>query len=216
VTARADFISAVGPRLLHCTAQTNLEGIRAFGLLPAAALARLAGQDPCDLVLRAQRSVLRLNDGKSAQLNHQLPILRGRAAADRIVEGYSAAAWAAQLDRRVFFWPERAGRRFVESVARDSAVALIWVPSGVLFDLVAGALDLSPINSGNFRQGGAQAARGDWLDVPATAGRAAFRENRMRRGLKATPDKVCEVSLPGGLSRVAWQRLWPDINWYET
>lgn len=195
MTARADFLRAVGPRLLHCTARSNLTGIRLNGLLPPSVLARKAQHDPHTLALRRDRIMLHLPDSTTARLNHQLPILHGLAAANRIVDGHDAASWARQLDHRVFFWPERKGRAFVESIRRDADTALIWLDSAALFDTLAPALWLSPINSGNFRQGGAKAQRGDWIYCRATDGIGLFRTNRRNRGLIAGTDTVSEVSL---------------------
>ena len=64
-------------------------------------------------------------------------------------------------------------------------------------------LDVCPINSGNFRQGGANTLRGDWIYTPIRQGLDTFRSNRQRRGLKHTADSVKEVSLRGGLTAAA-------------
>ncbi|MBQ2262167.1 MAG: hypothetical protein II336_12440 [Loktanella sp.] len=197
MTARADFVRAVGSRLLHCTARANLGGIATYGLLPPALLARLAGQDPQRLALRRDRLVLTMPDGSTAQLNHQLPILHGLAAANRVVDGHDAISWACQLDERVFLWPQRKGDAFMKSVERDSDIACLSFDTGAVFDLCADRLWLSPLNSGNFRQGGAHARRGDWIYCRASDGITAFRNNRRDRGLVAGTDIVGEVSLTG-------------------
>lgn len=137
--------------------------------------------------------------GIDATLNHQLPILHGRDAADSIVDDYDAASWAEQLDTRVFFWPERRGREFAVSIARYVPLKVLWLDTGRLLETCSDRLHLSPINSGNFRQGGAKARRGDWLYVPVTRGMPAFRHNRRRRGLVSSTDQVKELSLAGGL-----------------
>ncbi|WP_019955192.1 DUF7002 family protein [Yoonia vestfoldensis] len=195
MTARSDFIRACGVRLLHCTARSNLTGIRLNGLLSPDLLAQKARRDAASLALRRDRVVLHLPDSTTAKLNHQLPILHGLAAANRVVDGHDAASWARQLDRRIFLWPERKGRAFVESIRRDADIALIWFDTGALFDALAPVLWLAPINSGNFTQGGAHARRGDWIYCLASDGLAAFRENRRKRGLIAGTDTVSEVSV---------------------
>ena len=212
MTARAAFLRAVGPRLLHCTARGNLSGIHLNGLMPPALLAQKARRDPAALALRRDRVLLTLPDSTSARLNHQLPILQGLAAANRIIDGHDVTSWARQLDARVFFWPAHKGRAFADSIRRNSEIALIWFDSGALFDALGPALWLSPINSGNFRQGGARARRGDWLYCRATDGIAAFRHNRRDRGLIACTDRVSEVSLTGAISARLFHDLAPDID----
>ncbi|WP_306132878.1 DUF7002 family protein [Roseivivax marinus] len=139
--------------------------------------------------------------GHTARLNHQKPILHGLAAANRVVEGHDAASWAEVLNARVFFWPERHLRGpFLASVQRDLETAVIWLDTEALLDRASDRLDLSPINSGNFTQGGAHARRGNWLFVPARAGLEAFRRNRQARGLVRAPDAVKEISLRGALA----------------
>lgn len=199
MTARDEFVRAVGERLLHVTARGNLSGIQRYGLMPPANLARLCGVDPESLILRKDRRVLTLPDGTKAQLNHQLPIHYGLAAANRIIDAHDARSWARQLDHRVFLWPEKRWLSFEASVARETDSASLWINSAKLFDVVADDLWLAPINSGNFRQGGAHARRGDWLYCQATAGLQAFRTNRQRRGLTKRTDRVYEVSVTGKL-----------------
>ncbi|MEM8654639.1 MAG: hypothetical protein AAGF36_07815 [Pseudomonadota bacterium] len=100
-----------------------------------------------------------------------------------------------QLDARVFFWPERRGQAFAKSIQRDLDISVLWLDTAKFAEALGQYIDLSPINSGNFTQGGAHARRGDWLYVPLTAGLDTFRQNRLKRGLKNTPDTVAELSL---------------------
>ena len=187
-------IRAIGPRVAHCTASENMRGIEVHGLLSAEALARKTDHEPLKITLRDTR--IRLVSPKlTARLNHQKPILYGLDAANRIVEGHTAQSWAAQLDRRIFFWPERKGAAFVKSVQREIPTSVIWLDTAALFTRYADHLWLSPLNSGNFTQGGAHAIRGDWLYVPVTAGLAAFRQNRIKHHLAKSPDSVKEISL---------------------
>nr|WP_234984228.1 hypothetical protein [Roseivivax jejudonensis] len=181
------------------TAQANVPGIVRHGLLPAATLARACGVDPRDIILRSERRALR-GPAHAATLNHQLPILHGRAAADRIVDGHDAASWAELLDARVFFWPERAMRAFGRSLARDLDALVLWFDTARLLAAAPDRFALSPINSGNFRQGGAHARRGAWLFVPVVSGLDAFRVNRQRHGAGRGRDAVREVSLCGALA----------------
>lgn len=207
MTARDEFVRAVGERLLHVTARGNLPGIQRYGLMPPADLARLCGVDPESLLLRRDRLRLTLPDGTTAQLNHQLPIVHGLAAANRIIDGHDAQSWARQLDHRVFLWPEKRGITFEASVARDTDSASLWIDSGQLFDVIVANLWLAPINSGNFRQGGAHARRGDWLYCQATAGIEAFRTNRQCRGLIKHTDRVYEVSVTGKVPSIPWDTI---------
>ncbi|MEL7213357.1 MAG: hypothetical protein AAGK92_11890 [Pseudomonadota bacterium] len=187
-------IRAIGPRVAHCTASENIRSIGIHGLQSAADLATRLQHPASTIALRNDRLRL-VQDGQTARLNHQRPILYGLEAANRIVEGHDAQSWAEQLDRRIFFWPERRGKAFMASVERDLATTIIWLDTRGLIERYANHLWLSPINSGNFTQGGAHAIRGDWLYVPVTAGIEAFRENRRKRGLKGTKDSIVEISL---------------------
>jgi hypothetical protein len=204
--ARA-FARAVGARVAHLTARANLAGIAQHGLRPAHDLARVGGHDPADIVLRRDRLQLALGAGLCATLNHQRPILHGLKAANTVVDGHDAASWAAQLDRRIFLWPGRHGRDFAASIDRDIDVAVLWLDSMTLYRELADDIWLSPINSGNFRQGGARARRGDWLHVRASDGMDAFRTNRRHRGLVKSADQVREISLTRGLGPERLRRL---------
>lgn len=184
------FVKAVGERLAHVTASENLPSIRTHGLLPAETLAHHAGLNPSALALRNER----MRIGR-ATLNHQKPILHGIKAAHRVLDGHTPHSWAQQLDQRIFLWPERKGQAFAKSIARDLDITILWLDTAKLADALADHIDLSPINSGNFTQGGAHAQRGDWIYVPLTSGLATFRHNRSKRGLKRTPDSVTEISL---------------------
>lgn len=204
--ARA-FTRAVGARVAHCTARANLAGIAQHGLRPPHDLARLGGHDPAGIVLRRDRVQLALGEGRCATLNHQRPILHGLKAANSVVDGHDATSWAAQLDRRIFLWPGRLGRDFAASIGRDVAIAVLWLDSMALFGELADDIWLSPINSGNFRQGGARARRGDWLYVRASDGMDAFRTNRQRRGLVKSADQLREISLMRGLGPERLRRM---------
>ncbi|MCB1329038.1 MAG: hypothetical protein KDK28_06140 [Maritimibacter sp.] len=184
----------MGDRIAHCTARENLPGIRANGLLPPAHLARAAGVPESDILLRETRIRLETRAGP-ARLNHQKPILHGYAAAERTLDGHTPESWAAQLDTRVFFWPKFRGRQFATSVARDVQTITLWLDTRAFLDAFPSEVDLCPINSGNFRQGGAMARRGDWIYIPANLGVDRFRENRRQRGLVLGRDKVVEISL---------------------
>ncbi|MCB1357739.1 MAG: hypothetical protein KDK53_15020 [Maritimibacter sp.] len=188
----------MGDRIAHCTARENLPGIRALGLLPPARLARAAGIPETDILLRHARMRLDTPAGP-ARLNHQKPLLHGAAAARRVLDGHTPESWAAQLDARVFFWTKTRGRRFAASVSRDVPTVTLWRDTRAVFDAYRAGIDLCPINSGNFLQGGAQARRGDWIYVSADRGLAHFRDNRRQRGSVSRPDRVVEISLRGAI-----------------
>jgi hypothetical protein len=207
VTPARAFARAVGAQVIHCTARANLAGIAQHGLLSPHDLALLGGHDPQGIGLRQDRGQLDLGEGLCATLNHQRPILEGLGAANTVVDGHDAASWAAQLDRRIFLWPGRRGRDFANSIARDIDVAVLWLDSMALYQALGGDIWLSPINSGNFRQGGARARRGDWLYVRASDGMDTFRTNRQRRGLVKSTDQVRELSLTQGLPPQVLRRM---------
>ncbi|MEL6887413.1 MAG: hypothetical protein AAFO86_01765 [Pseudomonadota bacterium] len=186
----AAFARSVGGRLAHVTATPNIPSIRAYGLLSAEGLAQRAGVDPATLPLRSDRRRV-----GGAILNHQLPIVHGLRAAHSVLDGHTPQSWAAQLDRRVFLWPQDKVRKFAASFGRSMDTTVLWLDPVALAEAMGDKIDLSPLNSGSFEQGASKAARGDWLYVPLHAGLEAFRINRQSRGLKATRDVVREVSL---------------------
>ena len=194
----AEFRRSAGPRVAHVTAAENLPGIMAHGLWPAAELARLCDVAEEALALRDHRMVIG-SGTLGARLNHQKPILHGRNAANRIVDGHDAASWATALDRRVFLWPERRGKRFRDSIGRDLPLVVLWLDAGALAEALFDKIDLAPINTGNFTQGGANARRGDWIYVPLSQGLEAFRENRRRRLGLASRDSLSEISVRAGI-----------------
>lgn len=195
VDAARDLTALAGPRVAHVTDAGNVAAILDRGLFPAETLALEAGIDPDTICLRPDR--LRVG---AARLGHQRPILRGLAAANRIVDGFDAHLWAAQLDRRVFFWPERRLQRFRRALSEGGDTSTLWFDTTRLAGALADRIELSPINSGNFTQGGAQARRGAWLYVPLSAGAEAFRTNRRSRGLTRSRDTLAELSVTGPIA----------------
>ncbi|MEL7097780.1 MAG: hypothetical protein AAGM84_03020 [Pseudomonadota bacterium] len=186
---------------MHVTAADNAASIARDGLWPAAELARRAGVDPGTLLLRRTRLEIR-----GARLNHQLPLVRYLRAAKAWLE-VSPEAWAAQLDERVFFWPEGESTAFTASIARHVQVHLLWIDTAALISVAGDRLDVSALNSGSFRQipvarpaeNPHRYTRGPWLYRPLAEGLQAFRTYRRDRGLTASLDCVREVSLRGGL-----------------
>lgn len=194
-----DIAALLGPTLIHVTAAGNLPSIAVRGLRPAADLAQCAALHQDDIILRKDRRMLQTNFG-ICTLNHQRPIVHGTTKQGQSLDQISPHDWARQLDRRVFFWPSRLGQKFTQSIAADTAIAVITIDTGRFLDRFGDQIDLCPINSGNFRQGGAHTLRGPWIYVPARLGRHAFRINRQRRGLVKNADSVKEVSLCGTIS----------------
>ena len=189
---------ALGERLLHVTARCNVDGINKHGLMPAADIAKGAGKSTEEILLRSERLVIDSCIGR-AMLNHQRPIAQHLNAARQMLQDHSPESWAQMLDHRVFFWPENRCARFARSIARDFDIAMLWLNTGKYLERFLDLTDLSPINSGNFNQGGARVKRGDWLFVPASACIEALRENRRKRGLVNSRDQVVEVSLRGSI-----------------
>lgn len=191
-----DAIKHIGSTLVHVTAASNLASIAEYGLLPAASLATSVSATPPDIALRKSRQQIAASFG-TCTLNHQKPIVQAGDAPERMLEGHSRLSWANMLDARVFFSPMSNHQGFTASLARDLEMAEITISTEKLFDALPDLIDLAPINTGNFRQGGANAVRGDWIYVPLTAGWTAFRHNRRDRGLVQNADTVREVSLRG-------------------
>ena len=208
--SRAALIKHMGDTLVHVTAASNVALIRAHGLMPAATLAQLAGVTPEIIALRPVRRKIAPPFGMCV-LNHQKPILQAGDSPARMIDGYDPAGWAAQLDTRVFFTPLRNAERFKASLAKDLDTAEIHIDTAALLDAFPDRVDLSPINSGNFRQGGAHAKRGDWIYVSAAEGLQNFRQNRITRGLVQSPDSVREVSLKASIPAEALSQIIKDI-----
>ena len=116
------------------------------------------------------------------------------------------------LDQRVFFWPAKRGQMFSKSIGRDVETVTLWLDANAFANLYFDTIDLAPINSGNFKQGGAKARRGDWLYVPLSAGLPAFRKNRIQRGLVTGRDAVREISLRKGINAEALDTILVEID----
>jgi hypothetical protein len=186
-----EFVGLVGERLLHVTLSENLSSISAHGLLRPTSLARMAGLDASALVLREDR--MRLDIGKNvARLNNQMALRVGVKSAAAFLDGHSMESWSEQLDGRIFFWTERGGAAFAASHG-EYATAHLQIDARLMFRKFAAHIDLAPINTGAARR--KPARRGDWIYAPATGSAEDFRMNRLRRGLKTTPDTASEVLL---------------------
>jgi hypothetical protein len=192
VSAEGAFVALVGAVLTHFTPAANAASIRALGLLPPEALALRAGTRPDDLILCDGPVILRFGN-HTAQLNHQIPLRAGRKQEAHFLDGHTLASWAAQLDRRVFFWPATRAEAFASRLATPEALRF---DTRMLFRRCGDRLDLSPINSGSALRRAAR--RGDWLDVPATRA-SEFPDARRLRGAARARLSVAEVSLRGGL-----------------
>ncbi|WP_439143239.1 DUF7002 family protein [Planktotalea sp.] len=203
-------VQHIGLKVAHCTAVQNVSSIENNGLRSAYDLAKHTGVDPNSIALRESRVELNGDDG-TLKLNHQKPILHGLAAANRIVDGHDAHSWAVQLDKRVFFWPEKRLSAFASSIGRDVDMHVLWLDSTALLSRFQHHLWFSPINSGNFTQGGAHAGRGDWIYTNATSGLDAFKENRRSRNLVKTRDSIVEISLTCAISAPTLRQIRVDL-----
>lgn len=189
---RDDFIRLVGPSLFHVTLLSNLAGITGRGLLRPAEAARQAGFAPADVALRKDSETIVAHAGPMT-LNHQQPLLAGKDQAKDFLSSGSLKDWAMQLDERIFFWPREMRQTYMDSLGDRVSLHVLEIDAGGLFDIYADHLDLAPINSGAALR--RPARRGPWLYVPVTATVAAFRTNRIKRGLVKSRDSVAEVSL---------------------
>ncbi len=191
-------LNLLGPKLAHVTAKSNVASIQATGLKSAADLAERAGLSNT-IHLRRDRRQIGL-----ATLNHQRPLANYAETAARLLEGHTPDSWAAQLDRRVFLWTEAEAAGFARSITRDLPIATLWFDTSVLLEALAPHMDVCPLNSGSFRQGGGGKPRGDWIYVPVTSEIGAYRTNRQRHTDLKNPDtKIrevsCRVALPAQL-----------------
>ena len=198
------FARRVGDRLVHVTLAENVASIQRHGLLRSARLAVACGADP-ELILLRSEAVLLSKGDLSARLNHQRPMRAGRAQDSAFLDGHTLESWAAQLDKRRFFWPDRRGQAFAASLQDRGAQAVLELDSRRFFEAFADLIDLSPINSGSAMR--RASPRGDWIYVPVMAGWEAFATNRQERGLTRTRDSVVEVSLRSDISLNILSRL---------
>lgn len=190
--SEADFLALTGPVLWHLTPAANLPGIRVHGLLSPASLMALAEEDPAPLRLRPAPVRLRIGRER-ALLGDRAKLLEGAGA--EFLDGHTLESWAAQLDRRVFFWPDpRSEGLAADRLADQVAIA---VDAARLFRVLGAMVDLAPINTGAavIRP----VRRGDWIYTPA-AEAARLPRARVERGLVKTPDQAVEVSLRGDLT----------------
>lgn len=185
------FVALVGERILHRTMVENCAGILSNGLIRPDQLAALAGVPANSLALREDRVQLTV-PGFCARLNHQRPLLAGRNVQSDFLDGHTIRSWAENLDGRLFFWPEKGGDAFGNSLNADGESFDFVLKSRAFFRRFGSLIDLSPINSGNARR--KPARRGDWLYVNANDA-AAFRYNRRDITGKQSSDQVCEISL---------------------
>ncbi|MEO0612833.1 MAG: hypothetical protein AAFY83_05935 [Pseudomonadota bacterium] len=187
-----DFKALVGTHLLHITLAENRPGIEHQGLLRPASLARLAGRNPDDLLLR-KNPVKLSGEIMTATLNHQRPLRAGAQRDGDFLDNHDLRSWAAQLDERVFLWPQREGKAFQNSLKDRGAHHVFSLDAERLFETFFHAMDIAPINTGNATRHPAK--RGDWIYTPVSASAETFRNKRRTRGLIRGKDRVVEVSI---------------------
>ena len=187
---RAQFCLVVGDTLTHFTPASNAGGINALGLMPPSLLAKKAGLDPSDILLRANPVEFTVKR-HIVRLNHQRPLLAGRGKEGQFLDGHTLQSWAAQLDTRVFLWRGQQGDAFARSLPADTL--RFDIDTATLYDLYRNHIWLSPINSGSAMR--RPATRGDWLYVSVNASLRDFRYNRRTKERLYINDRVKELSL---------------------
>jgi hypothetical protein len=187
------FLALTGPVLWHLTPRFNLAGITRYGILRPFKLCELADEEPSVLRLRADPVTLRI-ERERARVSDQRALIAGEGRA--FLDGHTLASWGAQLDRRLFLWPEAelAGEAGQQAAAGTVAIA---VDAARLYRTFASEIDLAPINTASALI--RPAPRGDWIYVSATEA-DRFASARIVRGLVKAPDRVVEVSLRGDLT----------------
>lgn len=176
------------PNLFHLTAAANLARItRTRSLTPASELMLAAGREDL-LSVRRPTHVAIAVEGEAVSIRDQKPLHAGHIDFD---DGWDLARLVKHLNRRVFFWPGRAGgpsdygeRHFERYESEDCRV--LRVPFRSLCAENSGLLPLySSYNSGSPRTvNGRRSPRGAETFVPSSrfAGR---------------PSSVAEVTFPG-------------------
>ncbi len=186
-----EFVALVGDHISHTTLTENLPGISARGLLRPVSLAKLAKAPDGSLVLRKDRLQLKIGSN-TARLNSQGALRFGIGSAASFLDGHTIESWSEQLDSRIFFWAGADGGAFEQSHEEHPVSKLVF-DARKFFEKLAPHIDLAPINTGAARR--KPARRGDWIYVAATDAADDFRLNRVRRGLKKSPDAVSEISV---------------------
>ena len=195
-------LAARHPRLYHLTAPGAVHGILRHGLLPASALLTLF-----EIPAAARRTIEGERRMASVTLTHpahgraiitdNLPLIMPSLSAcldDRLC----ASDWLRMLNERVFFWPDEAGlaRLLGARMNRKRDREVLVFDTLSLARRHAERMDLSAINSGATMRRAAR--RGLSTFVPLQShGYEAWRRLRGRR------DRVCEVTVRGGVRDVA-------------
>lgn len=186
-----EFVALAGKHVVHVTLEENLPGIAAYGLLRPNTLAEKARAPSSALVLRDERLQLTVGN-HTARLNSQGALRFGIKTAAAFLDGHTIESWSAQLDNRIFFWPEREGAAFEQSHDGHPTSKLRF-DARRFFLALRPHIDLAPINTGAARR--KPARRGDWIYVAAERPVDDFRLNRVKLGFKKTPDAIGEISV---------------------
>ncbi len=200
-------LAAMHPRLYHATDAANLDGILRHGLLSTSRILNLFGAPDEERAAftrrrRRDRVTLAHPDRGVAMITDNSPLHQGNLARC-LDDGLSVEDWCTKLNERVFFWvDERSLHRLLNAVAsrqRDRVVLVFDTES--LAQAYAGQIELSPINSGSSLR--KPARRGHATFAPLLRqSYAEWRQLRVERGEKTTPDTIKEVTVLGGIEHV--------------
>jgi hypothetical protein len=200
-------LAAMHPRLYHATDAANLDGILRHGLLSTSRILNLCGAPDEERAAftrqrRRDRVTLEHPDGGVAVITDNSPLHEGNLARC-LDDGLSVEDWCTKLNERVFFWvDERSLHRLLNAEAsrqRDRVVLVFDTES--LAQAYAGQIELSPINSGSSLR--KPARRGHATFAPLLRqSYAEWRQLRVERGEKTTPDTIKEVTVLGGIEHV--------------
>ena len=200
-------LAAMHLRLYHATDAANLDGILRHGLLSTSRILNLCGAPDEERAAftrqrRRDRVTLEHPDGGVAMITDNSPLHEGNLARC-LDDGLSVEDWCTKLNERVFFWvDERSLHRLLNAEAsrqRDRVVLVFDTES--LAQAYAGQIELSPINSGSSLR--KPARRGHATFAPLLRhSYAEWRQLRVERGEKTTPDTIKEVTVLGGIEHV--------------
>jgi hypothetical protein len=192
------------PRLYHVTDPTNWDGIQKHGLLSTShllALFEIPNADHAAITRRRRPESVRLTHPVHGEaiITDNVPLSETKLR-QCLEDGLAPSDWYAMLNERVFFWVDKKPlNKFLQAQAHQGRERLVLVLNTLsVAKRCRERMELSPINTGST------------LYQPARRGLSTFTPllrhdyptwQRLRN--KATPDRIVEVTVVGGVDHIA-------------
>jgi hypothetical protein len=192
------------PCLYHVTDPRNWDGIRKHGLLSTSRLLSLFEYSDADRVAferqrRPESVPLTHPVHGEAIITDNIPLIE-KALIPYLDDGLAPADWYAMLNRRVFFWVDKKRLDgFLQAQAHQGRERLVLVfNTSSVAKQYREQMELCPINSGSARR--RPARRGLSTFTPLLRHDYATWQ---RQRVKASPDRIVEVTAVGGVDHIA-------------